>query len=70
MESQRGSDDSSVVVRRSIVVRNAANPEPLFCPDGDLPLKAQELVKEWLDLYSDVLQKMWDTQKVEKLPPL
>ena len=26
---------------------------------GDLPLKAQELVKEWLDLYSDVLQKMW-----------
>lgn len=37
---------------------------------GDLPSKAQELVKEWLNMYSDVLQKMWDTQKVEKLPPL
>ncbi len=37
---------------------------------GDLPLKAQELVKEWLDEYSDILQKMWDSQKVEKLPPL
>ncbi len=37
---------------------------------GDLPSKAQELVKEWLNMYSDLLQKMWDTQKVEKLPPL
>ncbi len=37
---------------------------------GDLPLKAQELVREWLDIYSDVLQKMWDEQKMEKLPPL
>lgn len=37
---------------------------------GDLPLKAQELVREWLDEYSDILQKMCDSQKVEKLPPL
>lgn len=38
--------------------------------DGDLPIKAQELVKEWLDLYSAELQKMWDTQLIKKLPPL
>jgi hypothetical protein len=38
--------------------------------DGDLPSRAQELVKEWLDLHSDELQRMWDSQKIEKLPPL
>lgn len=38
--------------------------------DGDLPTKAQELVKEWLDIYSVDLQKMWDTQLLDKLPPL
>ena len=38
--------------------------------DGDLPSRAQELVKEWLDLHSDELQKMWDSQKIETLPPL
>ena len=38
--------------------------------DGDLPNRAQELVKQWLDLYSRDLQVMWDTQKIDKLPPL
>jgi hypothetical protein len=38
--------------------------------DGDLPNRAQELVKEWLGLHSAELQKMWDSQKIEKLPPL
>ena len=37
---------------------------------GDLPQKAQELVKEWLAKYRDDLQKMWDTQKISSLPPL
>lgn len=37
---------------------------------GDLPLKAQELVKEWLSLHDNDLQKMWDSQKITKLPPL
>ena len=37
---------------------------------GDLPPKAQQLVCEWLVLYSDRLQSMWDTQVIEKLPPL
>ena len=38
--------------------------------DGDLPNKAQELVKEWLDIYSDELQIMWESQKISRLPPL
>ena len=37
---------------------------------GDLPSKAQELVKEWLKDYSKELQKMWDSQVIGKLPPL
>lgn len=38
--------------------------------EGDLPPKAQELVREWLRLYSSQLQAMWDSQIIEKLPPL
>lgn len=38
--------------------------------DGDLPKKAQELVVEWISSYSEELQKMWDLQKIDKLPPL
>ncbi len=38
--------------------------------DGDFPNKAQELVREWLDIHATELQKMWDSQKIEKLPPL
>ena len=38
--------------------------------DGDLPRKAQELVEEWLALHTEELQRMWDTQIIEKLPPL
>lgn len=38
--------------------------------DGDLPKKAQELVTEWLKIHNNELQKMWDTQRIEKLPPL
>ena len=38
--------------------------------EGDLPLKAQNLVKEWLSLYSSELQKMWNDQTITKLPPL
>lgn len=37
---------------------------------GDLPNKAQELVREWLTEHQDALQKMWDSQMIEKLPPL
>ena len=37
---------------------------------GDLPAKAQELVKEWLFLHQSELQEMWDSQIIKKLPPL
>ena len=37
---------------------------------GDLPAKAQEMVKEWLSAHQDELQEMWDRQRITKLPPL
>ena len=37
---------------------------------GDLPLRAQELVEEWLKINDEKLQQMWDTQIIGKLPPL
>lgn len=38
--------------------------------DGDLPTKAQSLVKEWLvDNYEELI-KMWNTQVITKLEPL
>ena len=37
---------------------------------GDLPGKAQELVREWLSLHHAELQEMWDSQSIHKLPPL
>ncbi len=38
--------------------------------EGDLPKRAQELVAEWMAKNQDKLLEMWDTQKLEKLPPL
>ena len=38
--------------------------------EGDLPRKAQELVKEWLSKNHDELIEMWETQNIRKLPPL
>lgn len=38
--------------------------------EGDLPRKAQELVTEWLQINHEELQKMWDNQNIQKLPPL
>ena len=38
--------------------------------EGDLPLRAQQLVKAWLQENQDKLITMWNTQKLEKLPPL
>ena len=38
--------------------------------DGDLPLKAQALVKEWLQTHYIELLEMWNTQKIDKLEPL
>ena len=38
--------------------------------EGDLPLRAQQLVKEWLAMHKDELLKMWQTQHIVKLSPL
>jgi hypothetical protein len=37
---------------------------------GDLPVKAQHLVQEWLRNNSTSLLEMWNTQKIHQLPPL
>ncbi|MGP1411901.1 MAG: DUF4160 domain-containing protein [Peptoanaerobacter stomatis] len=38
--------------------------------EGDLLIKAQKLVVEWASQYQDKLMNMWNTKKLEKLPPL
>ena len=38
--------------------------------EGDLPTRAQQLVQEWMSAHQDRLLEMWDTQKLETLPPL
>ena len=38
--------------------------------EGDLPQRAQRLVKDWASLYKDELAKMWKDQDFKKLPGL
>ena len=38
--------------------------------EGDMPNRAQKMVREWLTEHKSELQKMWQTQKIVKLPPL
>lgn len=38
--------------------------------EGDLPIKAQQLVKEWLELHYEELLIMWNSQKLGKINPL
>lgn len=38
--------------------------------EGDLPVRAQELVKQWLKQNQAELLEMWDNQNLRKLPPL
>ena len=38
--------------------------------DGDLPVKAQNLVREWLETNYEKLLEMWNTQNITKLEPL
>lgn len=38
--------------------------------DGDLPQRAQHLVKEWLTINKEKLNEMWQSQVIVKLPPL
>lgn len=38
--------------------------------EGDLPVKLQGLVKEFIDFYRDKLYTMWETQCFEMLEPV
>lgn len=38
--------------------------------EGDMPQRAQQLVKEWLTQHKDQLEAMWKSQIITKLPPL
>ena len=38
--------------------------------EGDLPRKAQELVREWMEYHQSSLLEMWESQNLKKLPPL
>lgn len=38
--------------------------------EGDLPLKAQSLVREWAKNYQSDLLSIWNTQNFVTLPPL
>jgi len=42
----------------------------LIMIEGDLPSKAQTLVKEWALKYKDELEKMWATKDIITLPGL
>lgn len=44
--------------------------ETLEMLEGDLPKKAQAMVKEWGKLYQNDIRKMWETKTLKKLPPL
>ena len=38
--------------------------------EGDMPIKAQGLIKEWISRNQESLLQMWESQKLGKLPPL
>ena len=38
--------------------------------EGDLPAKAQALIKEWATLYKTDIMNMWENKVSKKLPPL
>lgn len=44
--------------------------ETLKMKEGDLPQKAQNLVREWATEHKKELINIWDSQKFKNLPPL
>ena len=44
--------------------------ETIEMTEGDLPIKAQSLVKEWMRCNQEALLQMWESQELKKLPPL
>jgi hypothetical protein len=46
------------------------NIETLEMIEGDLPRRAQKLIREWARSYQSDLLDMWNTQQFRKLPKL
>jgi len=46
------------------------NIETLDLMEGDLPSRAQRLVKDWASQYQQELLKMWKTNEFKQLPGL
>jgi len=44
--------------------------ETLEMLEGDLPIRAQRMIKEWADKYQSELGTMWRTQTFKRLPGL
>ena len=44
--------------------------QTLEMTEGDLPNKAQNMIKEWAKKYQTEIKSMWDTKTLKKLPPL
>lgn len=44
--------------------------ETLNMIEGDLPQRAQKLIKEWALAYQQELKEMWKSQEFKKLPGL
>ena len=44
--------------------------ESLEMIEGDLPYRAQKMVKEWAVMYQKDLLELWKTQKFKRLPGL
>lgn len=38
--------------------------------EGDLPIKAQNLIIEWANEHKEEIINMWNTKTLKKLPPL
>lgn len=38
--------------------------------EGDLPKKAQNLIKEWASMYKNEIMEMWNSKTLKRLPPL
>ncbi len=38
--------------------------------EGDISIKGQQLIKDFVDYYRDRLVYMWETQEFEMLPPI
>jgi len=38
--------------------------------EGDLPQRAERMVKEWAEIYRKDLMAMWETQEFKNLPGL